>query len=82
MNAADHSMRAALAQANSEYEARFGHIYIVCATGKTAAELLTIVRDRLRNTPETELAIAANELRKITRVRLEKLLGATEVVCT
>ena len=64
----------ALAEGNRAYEARFGYIFIVCATGKTAAEMLALLRARLPNDPETELRIAAEEQRKITRLRLEKLL--------
>jgi len=67
----------ALAQANQAYEARFGHIFIVCATGKTAAEMLGLLRARLGNDPETELRIAAGEQAKITRLRLEKLLASS-----
>lgn len=66
--------RAALAAVNREYEARFGHIYLVCATGRSAEELLAIARDRLHNTPGDELRVAAAEQHKITRLRLEKLL--------
>lgn len=68
-------VRQALANANREYERRFGYIYIVCASGRTAEELLATVTDRLRNDPDTELAVAAEEQRRITRLRLEKLLG-------
>jgi OHCU decarboxylase len=64
-----------LADANREYEERFGHIFIVCASGKNAGEMLALLEARLRNDPETELAIAAEEQRKITRLRLEKILG-------
>jgi 2-oxo-4-hydroxy-4-carboxy-5-ureidoimidazoline decarboxylase len=65
---------AALAAGNRAYEERFGRIYIVCATGKTAAEMLAILRARLANDPATELRAAAAEQAKITRLRLEKLL--------
>ena len=65
---------ARLAAANREYEKRFGHIYIVCATGKTAAEMLATLESRLNNDVETELRVAAGEQSKITRLRLEKLL--------
>ncbi|MEX0909340.1 MAG: 2-oxo-4-hydroxy-4-carboxy-5-ureidoimidazoline decarboxylase [Gemmatimonadaceae bacterium] len=68
-------VRQALANANREYERRFGYIYIVCASGRTAEELLATVTERLRNDLETELSVAAEEQRKITRLRLEKLLG-------
>jgi OHCU decarboxylase len=67
-----------LADANLEYEDRFGHIFIVCASGRNAAEMLAAARERLGNDPETELAIAAEEQRKITRLRLEKLLAPTD----
>jgi OHCU decarboxylase len=63
-----------LAEANRVYEEKFGHIFIVCATGKTAAQMLTLLRARLPNDPGIELRNAADEQRKITRLRLEKLL--------
>jgi 2-oxo-4-hydroxy-4-carboxy-5-ureidoimidazoline decarboxylase len=63
-----------LAIANREYEARFGYIFIICATGKSAAEMLDGFERRLGNAPEEELHIAAEEQRKITRLRLAKLL--------
>ncbi len=72
---ADLDTRAALAAANEAYEARFGYICIICAAGKTAAELLDITRARLTNTPTAELPIAAEEQRKITRLRLERLVA-------
>jgi OHCU decarboxylase len=75
MGAAADATREALAVANREYEQRFGHIYIVCASGKTAEEMLADAGARLRNDPETELRVAAEEQRKITRLRLEKLFG-------
>lgn len=65
-----------LAAANAEYEKKFGHIYIVCATGKTAEEMLGLCRARLANAPADELRVAAEEQRKITRIRLDKLLRA------
>jgi OHCU decarboxylase len=69
---------AELALLNREYAERFGHVFLVCATGKSADEMLALGRQRLRNDPETELAIAAEEQRKITRLRLEKLLSPTD----
>lgn len=62
-----------LAEGNRQYEARFGYIFIVCATGKTAAEMLALLQSRLTNDPAMELRIAAAEQAKITRLRLEKL---------
>jgi OHCU decarboxylase len=66
--------RAALAAVNDAYEARHGFIYIVCATGKSVDEMLSLARARLDNDRETELRAAAGEQAKITRIRLEKLL--------
>jgi 2-oxo-4-hydroxy-4-carboxy-5-ureidoimidazoline decarboxylase len=65
----------ALAAGNEEYEKKFGYIFIVCATGKSAAEMLNLLKARLGNTAETEIRIAMGEQNKITRIRLEKLLA-------
>ena len=65
----------ALAAANREYEARFGHIYIVCATGHSADEMLAMAWQRLENSPDEELRVAAEEQMKITKLRLMKLVG-------
>ena len=67
--------RGRLAEANREYQSRFGYIFIVCATGKSADEMLDLLEGRLRNDPDHELRIAAEEQRKITQLRLTKLLG-------
>jgi OHCU decarboxylase len=72
---ADAETVAALVEANRLYESRFEHIFIVCATGKTAAEMLALLRERLPNDPDTELRIATGEQRKITTLRLEKMLS-------
>ena len=66
-------VRASLAKANATYEERFGFICIICATGMTTGEILTLTEERLANEPEEELAVAAAEQRKITRLRLLKL---------
>jgi len=71
---ADTETRDALTAGNQEYEKRFGFIFIVCATGKSSAEMLEILTRRLQNESGTELPVAAEEQRKITRLRLEKLL--------
>jgi 2-oxo-4-hydroxy-4-carboxy-5-ureidoimidazoline decarboxylase len=71
--AANEEILRRLAEGNRRYEERFGYIFIVCATGKTAAEMLDILNARLSNSPEQELAIAAAEQAKITRLRLQKL---------
>jgi len=64
-----------LAERNREYEERFGFIFIVCASGKSPDEMLAILSNRIDNDPRTELRIAGEEQRKITRLRLEKLLN-------
>ena len=74
IRSADKPVREELAQVNSDYERKFGYIYIVCATGKSAEEMLAIARSRLNNDPSTEIAVAAEEQRKITQLRLAKLL--------
>jgi OHCU decarboxylase len=66
--------REALAEANRVYEGRFGFIFIVCATGKTAEEMLALLRGRIDNDPETELRVAAEEQWRITELRLRKFL--------
>ena len=65
---------AELAELNAEYEDRFGHVFLICAMGKSADAILDSARARLNNDPETELHIAAEEQRRITHLRLRKLL--------
>jgi 2-oxo-4-hydroxy-4-carboxy-5-ureidoimidazoline decarboxylase len=76
---AGETTRRRLADANREYEARFGYIFIVCATGRTAADMLDLLELRLRNDPRDELRVAAEEQRKITRLRLAKLVETEQV---
>ena len=64
----------ALAEGNRLYEEKFGYIFIVCATGRSAEEMLMLLRSRLQNKPEEEILIAADEQNKITKLRIEKLL--------
>lgn len=71
---ADEATLDALEKGNADYESKNGFIFIVCATGKSAAEMLALLKARLPNTKEQELAIAAGEQAKITRIRLEKLI--------
>jgi OHCU decarboxylase len=71
-DAAD-EMKRRLAKANRAYEARFGYIFIVCATGKTAGEMLALLEQRLRHDAGEELPVAVEEQRKITQLRLRKL---------
>jgi allantoicase len=63
-----------LAKANRDYQAKFGHVFLICATEKTSKEILRNLEHRMSNDRESELRIASEEQRKITRLRLEKLL--------
>lgn len=65
----------ALAASNTAYEQKFGYIFIVCATGKSAAEMLALLQARLPHEPSQEIHVAMAEQAKITRLRLEKLLA-------
>jgi 2-oxo-4-hydroxy-4-carboxy-5-ureidoimidazoline decarboxylase len=76
VDGADEATLLALRDANAAYRERFGFIFIICATGKTAAEMLAALRARLDNEPDTELSIAAAEHAKITRLRLAGLASA------
>lgn len=67
---------AAMAAANEAYEATFGHVFLICATGKSSEQILKSFQERLGHDAETEMRIAGEEQRKITRLRLEKLLGS------
>lgn len=73
--AAAAQLLAAIAEGNAEYDRRFGFTYIVCATGKTAEEMLAILNRRLNNDRATELREAAEQQRQILRIRLGKLLS-------
>lgn len=64
----------ALNKGNTDYENKFGFIFIVCATGKSAEEMLTLLNQRIGNDRDTELRNAAEEQRKILQIRLDKLL--------
>ena len=75
VSSADDVLKQELADANKAYYEKFGFIFIVCATGKSAAEMLDICRERLANDRETEIANAAREQQKITEIRLRKLLS-------
>jgi OHCU decarboxylase len=76
MRSADDDMKSRLSAMNREYRKRFGYIFIVCATGKSAGEMVALLTERLSHDPAGELAIAAEEQRKITALRLAKLLDA------
>ena len=74
VNVASKETIEALAEGNRLYEEKFGYIFIVCATGRSAEEMLMLLRLRLKNNPEEEILIAADEQNKITKLRIEKLL--------
>jgi 2-oxo-4-hydroxy-4-carboxy-5-ureidoimidazoline decarboxylase len=75
MHRAGPAIITALEAANEEYLAKFGYIFIVCASGKGADEMLSILKSRLSNQPEAEIRVAAEEQDKITRLRLERLIA-------
>jgi len=75
IGAASEGTQAEIADMNQEYERRFGHIYIACASGRTPSELLTVARRRLANDADIELLTAAEEQRQIMHLRLRKLFG-------
>jgi OHCU decarboxylase len=76
MGGADEAAREELARLNQVYAEKFGHIFIVCATGRTPAKVLALLRGRLSNDAGAEIKVAAEEQRRITRLRLQKLLTA------
>ncbi len=75
VNQATQETLIALAKGNETYESKFGYIFIVCATGKSAEEMLSLLNERIDNDFETEFTIAMGEQNKITKIRLEKLVG-------
>ncbi len=74
MDSAGTEVRQALAEANREYEVRFGHIFLIFASGRTDREMLDAARERLQNDDETERTIVRREMGRIARLRLERLL--------
>lgn len=72
---ADAAVKTELAVKNRDYEDKFGYVYLVCASGRSAEELLAILTDRLDNDAETERRVMRNELAKINRLRLQRLLS-------
>jgi OHCU decarboxylase len=67
-------VRQAIARGNAAYEKRFGHVFLIAAAGRSAEEILANLRARLDNDPGTELRVAAEEHRRITRLRIERLM--------
>lgn len=74
MAAASDQVRRTFLELNQQYENRFHHVFLICASGKSAGEMLALLRQRLGNDPEVELRIAAAEQARITRLRLDKLI--------
>ncbi|MGH3239174.1 MAG: 2-oxo-4-hydroxy-4-carboxy-5-ureidoimidazoline decarboxylase [Spirillospora sp.] len=79
MDGAAPDVRAALIQGNRAYEDRFGHVFLICATGRTATDMLGDLRDRLGNDADAERAVVRRELAKIVDLRLSKLVGEEEL---
>lgn len=77
----DDAVREQLAEANREYEKKFGRIFLLCATGRSAAEMLMILRARMNNDAATELHEAAEQQRLITQLRLRKWLQMPAMTC-
>ncbi len=73
--AADDATRAAIARGNAEYERRFGHPFIICASGRSAADIVGTLQARLQHDADTETSVTSEELRKIALLRLEMLLA-------
>lgn len=82
MTDADDATRRRLVEANAAYASRFGYIFIICATGRTAAEMLDALERRMRNDAGTELGVAAGEQRRILALRLAKLVATEQVTTT
>ena len=72
---ASDGVRQALADGNAAYEQRFGHVFLICASGLSGQDMVDQLRARLGHDPDTERAVVRAELRKITQLRLTKLLG-------
>jgi 2-oxo-4-hydroxy-4-carboxy-5-ureidoimidazoline decarboxylase len=75
MSGAAEDVRVAIAAGNRVYEDRFGHVFLISAAGRAPAEILAELERRLHNPPDVELRVAAEEHRRITRMRLAALLG-------
>ncbi|MGV9555671.1 2-oxo-4-hydroxy-4-carboxy-5-ureidoimidazoline decarboxylase [Streptomyces sp. NPDC003401] len=75
MAGASEALRAQMLELNLAYQERFGHVFLICATGRTGEQMRDAVRDRLGNTPEREREIVRVELGRINRIRLARLVG-------
>lgn len=79
---ADTAVLTALGRQNRDYERRFGHIYLVCATGMDGGRILADLRNRMTNDPSTELAVIRRELAEIAELRLRKVIAETPPTST
>jgi 2-oxo-4-hydroxy-4-carboxy-5-ureidoimidazoline decarboxylase len=75
VNVANQVVLQALEKGNEDYEKKFGFIFIVCASGKSAEEMLALLNERMGNDKDTEIKIAMAEQNKITKIRLKKLVS-------
>jgi 2-oxo-4-hydroxy-4-carboxy-5-ureidoimidazoline decarboxylase len=82
VEAADRATIQALADGNEAYERRFGHIYLVCASGRSGEELLVLLRERLGHEPDAEWEAVRRELGQINRIRLQRLLDEDAIPAT
>ncbi|MFB8244639.1 2-oxo-4-hydroxy-4-carboxy-5-ureidoimidazoline decarboxylase [Streptomyces sp. NPDC001046] len=74
MAGASDALKAEMLELNLAYQERFGHVFLICATGRTGEQMRDAVRERLGNTPEQEREIVRTELGKINRIRLARLV--------
>jgi 2-oxo-4-hydroxy-4-carboxy-5-ureidoimidazoline decarboxylase len=74
MAGATEQLRAQMLELNLAYQEKFGHVFLICATGRTAEQMRDAVRERLGNTPEQEREIVRTELGRINRIRLARLV--------
>ena len=76
VHGADRALLDDLRSANASYEEKFGHVFLICATGRTAESMLAALRERHRNDPDTEREVVRGELGKINDIRIDRLLSA------
>ncbi|QFR01181.1 2-oxo-4-hydroxy-4-carboxy-5-ureidoimidazoline decarboxylase [Streptomyces phaeolivaceus] len=80
MAGASDALRAEMLELNLAYQEKFGHVFLICATGRTGGQMRDAVRDRIGNAPEREREIVRTELGKINRIRLARLVDADAAV--
>jgi 2-oxo-4-hydroxy-4-carboxy-5-ureidoimidazoline decarboxylase len=74
MAGASEELRAEMLELNLAYQERFGHVFLICATGRTGEQMRDALRERIAHTPEREREIVRAELGRINRIRLTRLL--------